>query len=83
MGNFLFITGKLCEVDIDECSSSPCDNKATCMDLPGGFTCMCPQGFTGPDCNDIGNHKCMKTFITVFIYYGHIFEPKKLFTYMY
>ena len=36
--------------DIDECASATtnnCDSNATCTNTPGGFTCMCNQGYTG------------------------------------
>ena len=37
-------------VDIDECDSNPCQNNATCNDGANGYTCTCPAGYTGPDC---------------------------------
>ena len=34
--------------DIDECKQRrPCDENATCMDLPGSFHCKCNEGFNG------------------------------------
>lgn len=39
-----------CNVDIDECSSSPCNNSGTCKDLVNGFSCSCMAGFTGDLC---------------------------------
>ncbi|KAJ8373355.1 hypothetical protein AAFF_G00265990 [Aldrovandia affinis] len=36
--------------DIDECLPSPCHNGGTCHNLVGGFSCTCPEGFTGMAC---------------------------------
>lgn len=38
--------------DIDECSSSPCQNGGTCHDGQGSFSCSCPVGFSGPTCEE-------------------------------
>uniref|UniRef100_A0A8C6SPB6 Coagulation factor VII n=1 Tax=Neogobius melanostomus TaxID=47308 RepID=A0A8C6SPB6_9GOBI len=37
----------------DRCSSGPCSNGATCVDLGQDFTCLCPEGFSGLRC-DLG-----------------------------
>ena len=51
--------GMSCEVDIDECLSSPCRNGAACLQRSdtsregfdvqnaAGYDCQCPAGFTG------------------------------------
>lgn len=37
-------------IDIDECSSSPCQNDGTCRDHLNGYSCFCRTGFTGRNC---------------------------------
>ena len=36
--------------DIDECESSPCPKNATCEDGIIDFTCKCPPGYIGNNC---------------------------------
>lgn len=43
-------SGKICQVDEDECESNPCLNGATCKDEVGRYTCRCPPGFNGTRC---------------------------------
>lgn len=43
----VFVVGNFCEVNIDECISSPCLHNATCVDLLHGYECVCKLGFTG------------------------------------
>ena len=49
------VVGELCEEDLDECVSNPCRNGGSCEDLPGGYKCSCPEGFTGQSCHSAGN----------------------------
>ena len=37
-------------VDIDDCKESPCNNGGKCQDGVASYTCICPLGYTGPDC---------------------------------
>lgn len=37
---------------IDYCTSSPCLNGGTCVQEVGGYTCKCPSGYTGPNCEE-------------------------------
>jgi len=47
--------------DIDECNSSPCVHKGTCIDGVNSFTCSCVEGYTGRDCETgIQKNKCVE-----------------------
>lgn len=43
-------TGALCEVEINECASNPCQHGATCHDTQAAFQCQCAPGYTGLLC---------------------------------
>ena len=34
-------------LDINECSSNPCHQNATCQNTIGSFVCTCDDGYTG------------------------------------
>jgi len=46
----LLLSGDLCDTDIDECQSSPCQSGGTCVNLINGFRCNCPRGYFGYTC---------------------------------
>uniref|UniRef100_A0A8C7WP38 Protein eyes shut homolog n=1 Tax=Oryzias sinensis TaxID=183150 RepID=A0A8C7WP38_9TELE len=51
--NYLFslpFPGTMCEIEINECDSSPCQHNGTCYDLVGDYECQCPAGFQGKNC---------------------------------
>lgn len=41
-----FISGSLCEVEIDDCVNHACQNGASCIDGKSQYTCQCPIGFS-------------------------------------
>ena len=53
----LFIT------DINECSSSPCQNNGTCEDQVNGYICLCLDGYEELNCStntdDCMNNPCL------------------------
>ena len=55
---FSGFTGRLCEVNINECISEPCLNSGTCEDLINGYQCYCIDGFAGVSC-DLQIDECL------------------------
>ncbi|XP_033859238.3 protein delta homolog 2 [Acipenser ruthenus] len=44
-------TGRFCDRDINVCANQrPCQNGATCIATDGEYSCVCPNGFHGKDC---------------------------------
>lgn len=43
--------GKQCQKNMNECSSQPCKNGGTCLDLDGDFACKCPSIYLGKTCH--------------------------------
>lgn len=46
--------GEMCEIDINECASNPCMAPATCIDLVADYSCECPRGKAGLQCDQGG-----------------------------
>lgn len=44
--------GTMCEYEIDECQSDPCQNGGQCTDLVNQYRCQCPVGFHGSNCEN-------------------------------
>ena len=43
-------TGIECELNIDECTSSPCQHAGLCVDKVAGYQCTCAPGYAGDNC---------------------------------
>lgn len=64
------VVGGRCE-DVNECQANPCHSSATCQNLPGSYTCTCPEGLVGDPINSgcrnpdecIANSDCPTTAV--------------------
>ena len=54
-------------LDINECSSSPCQNGGTCTDHVNKYTCSCIAGYTGTNCQTGLSMLDILCFITHYI----------------
>ena len=45
-------SGTYCEVEVNSCTGTQCENGGVCLDQPGGFLCECAAGFSGPTCGN-------------------------------
>ena len=51
-------TGRICEININECSSNPCGEGGQCMDGVNRFQCMCYPGYIG-ECRQTNIDNCV------------------------
>lgn len=42
--------GEHCDIDFDDCHDNKCKNGARCTDAVNGYTCICPEGYSGLFC---------------------------------
>ena len=49
------VVGTHCEVNIDDCVTSPCENGGTCVDGVDMFTCNCTDDRMGHTCSEVYN----------------------------
>ena len=66
--------------DINECESNPCQNGGSCLDLEGGFSCLCDAGWQGDLCN-IGEYyvECIFQGRKIYTIYRKFYLPEKKF----
>ena len=60
--------------EIDECTSRPCMNGATCVDGVGSYSCICLAGYVGNTC-ETGRFVLVELLSILFITYATNLEP--------
>uniref|UniRef100_A0A8C1V3N2 Neurogenic locus notch homolog protein 1 n=1 Tax=Cyprinus carpio TaxID=7962 RepID=A0A8C1V3N2_CYPCA len=56
-------SGSLCQVDVDECASTPCKNGAKCTDGPNKYTCECtPEDNASPPKTSLYSFSCFHCY---------------------
>ncbi|XP_078349351.1 mucin-like protein [Oculina patagonica] len=45
--------GLICEININECNATPCQNNGTCVDGINSYSCNCADGFLGKNCSHV------------------------------
>ncbi|XP_060564340.1 neurocan core protein-like isoform X3 [Ruditapes philippinarum] len=51
-------TGCHCQRNIDDCQPNPCQNNGTCTDGVNNYTCTCPEGYSGRNCESLLVETC-------------------------
>lgn len=55
--------GTLCDTNINECLTSPCNASQVCVDNPGSYTCTCSSGFQSDRSNSVAKYSInLQTF---------------------
>lgn len=68
------VAGKNCQIDVDECETTPCYNGGTCFDRIASVECKCPTGFTGNRC-EIDIDDCQVSFSSYSLYSSSTLLP--------
>ncbi len=63
-------TGRLCEININECLSQPCQNGGTCQDRENAYLCFCSKGTAGAYFTVMGKHfySCLSKLYSKFYF---------------
>ncbi|XP_022095362.1 uncharacterized protein LOC110981781 [Acanthaster planci] len=51
-------SGDNCEINVNECLSTPCQFGGECRDVINGYICLCSPGRGGPNCETITTNPC-------------------------
>ena len=62
--------------DVDECSSSPCQNGAICVDGVNLYTCTCLPGYEGAQCETSKRHSLP---LSLHFIQHYQYQPMKMF----
>ena len=63
--------------EIDECESNPCVNGGSCVDGIGSYSCICPTGYEGDQCEIDKNYNVLLKY---YIMYARTFRSDLLYS---
>ena len=56
------IVGDICETNIDDCETNPCENGGECHDGIDVYTCECTSDWMGETCEEVNVHDMYTMF---------------------